>query len=166
MKKCCRSWPHMTWKLSPHSSLCPTNAPEPLKTEHGTQPHKPKLPSRVAQVSSSETERRKRRRTATTRGHGPPLWWSQPRLEARATATNAHGRIGVTVAHALCTPMVATALRSVARSSTSRNASVSDASSLPKTALHLAADLAKKRWTTVKWPRLSGTLGINRPRGT
>jgi hypothetical protein len=91
---------------------------------------------------------------------------SQPRPEARATATNAHGRIGVTVAHALCTPMVATMLQSVARSSTSRNTSVSDASSLPKTALHLAADLAKKRWTTVRWPRLSGTSGISRPRGT
>src|SRR5688572_999634 len=43
---------------------------------------------------------------------------------------------------------VATASRSVARSLTSRNASVSGASSLPKTALHLIADLAKKggRW--------------------
>jgi hypothetical protein len=46
----------------------------------------------------------------------------------------------VTVAHALCTPTVATTPRSVARSLTSRNASVSDANSLPKTALHLIAD--------------------------
>jgi hypothetical protein len=166
MKKCWRSWPHMTWKLSPHSSLWPTNAPEPLKAGHGTQPHKPELPSRVARVLSTGTERRKRRRTTTTRSHGPPLWWSQPRPEARATATNAHGRRGVTVAHALCTPTVATAPRSVVRSSTSRNALVSGVSSLPKMALHLAADLAKKRWTTARWPRLSGTSGISRLRGT
>jgi hypothetical protein len=37
----------------------------------------------------------------------------------RATATNAHGHRGVTAAHALCTPTVATAPRSVARSLTS-----------------------------------------------
>jgi hypothetical protein len=107
MKKCWRSWPHMTWKLSPHSSLWPINAPEPPRAVHVTQPHKPELPSRVARVPSPGTERRKRRRTATTRSRGPPLWWSQPRPEARATATNAHGRRGVTAAHALCTPTVA-----------------------------------------------------------
>jgi hypothetical protein len=62
----------------------------------------------VARVPSPWTERRKRRRTATTRSHSPPLWWSQPRPGARATATNTHGRRGVTTAHALCTPTVAT----------------------------------------------------------
>jgi hypothetical protein len=41
--------------------------------------------------------------------------------------------------------MVATAPRSVARSLTSRNASASGASSLPKTDPHLVADLAKKK---------------------
>jgi hypothetical protein len=125
MRKCWRSWPHMTWKLSPHSSLWPINAPEPPKAVHGTQPHKPKLPSRVARVPSLGTARRKRRRTATTRSRGPPLWLSQPRPEARATTTNVHGRRGVTSAHALCTPTVATAPRSVTRSLTSRNALVS-----------------------------------------
>jgi hypothetical protein len=69
----------------------------------------------------------------------------------RATATNAHGHRGVTAAHALCTPTVATAPQSVTRSLTLRNASVSGASSLPKTAPHLAADLAKKRWTMARW---------------
>jgi hypothetical protein len=63
----------------------------------------------------------------------------------RATATNVHGHKGVTAAHALCTLMVATAPRSVVRSSTSRNTSVSSVSSLPKTAPHPVADLAKKR---------------------
>jgi hypothetical protein len=29
MRKCWRSWPRTTWRLSPHSSLWPTNAPEP-----------------------------------------------------------------------------------------------------------------------------------------
>jgi hypothetical protein len=76
---------------------------------HGNRPHKPELPSRVARVSSPGTERRKRRRTMTTRSRSPPLWLSQPRPEARATATNVHSRRGVTVAHALCTPTVATA---------------------------------------------------------
>jgi hypothetical protein len=54
-------------------------------------------------------------------------------------------------AHALCTLTVTTAPMSVTRSSTSRNASVSGASSLPKTAPHPVADLAKKRWTTARW---------------
>jgi hypothetical protein len=40
MRKCCRSWPHMTWRLSPHSSLWPTNALEPPRAAHGTRPHK------------------------------------------------------------------------------------------------------------------------------
>jgi hypothetical protein len=110
--------------------------------------------------------KKKRRRTATTRSHGPPLWWSQPRPGARAIATNAHGRRGVTAAHALCTRTDATSPRSVARSFTSRNVLVSNAGSLPKTTLHLAADLAKKRWTMARWPRLSGISGISRPRGT
>jgi hypothetical protein len=166
MKKCWRSWPHMTWKLSPHSSLWPINAPELLRAGHGTQPRKPELPSRLARVPSPRMERRKIRKTATTRSHGPPLWWSQPRPGAMATATITRGRRGVTAAHALCTPTVATASRSVARSLTSRSVSVSGASSLPKMALHLSADLAKKRWTMARWPRLSGILGISRPRGT
>jgi hypothetical protein len=118
-EKCWRSWPHMTWKLSPHSSLWPINVPELLRAGHGTQPRKSELSSRVARVPSPGTKRRKRRRTATTRSHGPPLWWSQPRPGARAIATNAHDRRGVTAAHALCTRTDATSPRSVARSLTS-----------------------------------------------
>jgi hypothetical protein len=95
-------------------------------------------------------KRRKRRRTTTTRSHDPPLWWSQPRPEARATATNARGRRGVAAVHALCTRTVATALRSVARSLTSQSASASGACSLPKTAPCLAAALTRKRWTTAR----------------
>jgi hypothetical protein len=114
----------------------------------------------------SGTERRRRRRTATTRSCGPLLWWSQPRPEARATATNARGRRGVAAVHALCTRMVSTAPQSVVRSLTSQNASASSASSLPKTAPRLAAAPARRRWTTARWPRLSGTSGISRPRGT
>jgi hypothetical protein len=132
-EKCWRSWPHMTWKLSPCSSLWPTSALEPPRAVHGTRPHKLELPSRVARGPSSGTERR-RRMIKTTRSHGPPLWWSQPRAEARATATNARGRRRVAAVHAMCTRTVATAPRSVARSLTSQNASASGASSLPKTA--------------------------------
>jgi hypothetical protein len=124
----------MTWKLSPRSSLWPTSAPEPPRAVHDTQPHKLELPSQVARGPSSGMEIRKRRSTATIRSHGPPLWWSQQRSEARATTTNARGRIRVAAVHALCTRMVATVPRSVARSLTSQNASASGASSLPKTA--------------------------------
>jgi hypothetical protein len=150
MKKCWRIWPHMMWKLSPRSLLWPTSAPEPPRAVHGTQPHKLELPSRVARGPSSRMERRKRRRTATTRSRGPPLWWSQQRPEARATATNARGRRRVAAVHALCTSMVATAPWSVPRSLTSQNVSVSGTSSLPKTAPRLAAGRAKRRWTTAR----------------
>jgi hypothetical protein len=48
----------------------------------------------------------------------------------------------------------------------SQNASASGASSLSRTAPHLVTDLAKKRSTTARWPRLNGTSGISHPRGT
>jgi hypothetical protein len=150
----------------PRSLLWPTSAPEPPRAVHGTRPHKLELPSRVARGPSSRTERRKRRRTATTRNRGPPLWWSRQRPEARATATNARDRRRVAAVHALCTRMVATAPWSVARSLTSQNASASGASSPPKTAPRLAAGPARKRWMTARWPRLNRTSGINRSRGT
>jgi hypothetical protein len=149
MKKCWRSCPHMTWKLSPRSSLWPTSAPEPPRAVRGTRPHRPELPSQVARGPSSGTERRKRT-TATTRSRGPSLWWSQRRPEARATATNAHDRRRVAAVHALCTRMVATAPQSVARSLTSQNASASGASSLQKTAPRLAVGPIKRRWTTAR----------------
>jgi hypothetical protein len=128
--------------------------------------HKPELPSRVARVPSIETVRRKRRRTATTRSHGPPLWSLQPRPGAGAIATSTHGHRRVTAAHALCTPTVATAPRSVARSLISRNVSTNGASSPPRMAPHLVAGLAKKRSTTARWPQLNGTSGISHLRGT
>jgi hypothetical protein len=73
MRKCWRSWPRMTWRLSPHSSLWPTSAPEPPRAVHGTRPRKPGLPKRVARVPSPRTINRKRRRTAITTSCGPPL---------------------------------------------------------------------------------------------
>jgi hypothetical protein len=67
---------------------------------------------------------------------------------ARASATRAHGRRGVTAARALYTPTVATVPLSVARSlilqNVSANASASSMSSLPRTAPHLAAILEGK----------------------
>jgi hypothetical protein len=166
MKQCWRSWPHMTWKLSPRSLLWPTSAPEPPRAVHGTRPHKLELPSRVARGPSSGTERRKRRRTATTRSRGPPLWWSQQRPEARATTANARDRRRVAAVHAPCTQTAATAPWSAARSLTSQNVSVSSVSSLPKTDPRLVAAPARKRWTTARWLRLSGTSGTSHPRET
>jgi hypothetical protein len=77
---------------------------------------------------------------------------SQPQLGAGVIATNAHGRRRVTTAHALYTPTVTTAPRSVARSSSSQSASASDAIRLPRMAPHLVAGLARKGSTTVRWP--------------
>jgi hypothetical protein len=51
----------MTWKLSPHSSPWPINAPEPLRAVHGTQPHKPELPSREARVPSRDGKKKKKK---------------------------------------------------------------------------------------------------------
>jgi hypothetical protein len=153
------------WRLSPHSSLWPTSAPESPRAGHGTRPHKPGSPRQVARVPSPGTVRRKRTVVAT-RSRSLPRWSSQLRLGAGATATNAHARRGVTAAHALCTPTVTTAPQSVARSSTSRNASSSGANSLPRTAPHLVADLARKESTTTRWSRLNGTSGISHSRGS
>jgi hypothetical protein len=116
--------------------------------------------------ASPGTVRRKRRRTATTRSRGPPLWLLQPRPGAGTNATSAHGRRRVAAAHALCTPTVATTPRSVVRSLISRNVSANGASSPLRTAPHLVADLAKKRSTTARWPQLNGTSSISHPRGT
>jgi hypothetical protein len=112
------------------------------------------------------TAKRRRRKTAATRSRILPLWSLQLRLGAGTSATSAHDRRGVTAAHALYTPTVATALQNVARSSSSQSASASGTSSLLGMAPHLAADLARKGSTTARWPRLNGTSGISHPRGT
>ena len=108
-------------------------------------------------MPSLRTAKRKRRRISAPRGRRLLLWSSQLRLGAETRATSALGRRGVTAAHALYTPIVAIAPQSVSRSSSSRSASAGGASSLPRTAPHLAADLARKRSTTVRWLRLNGT---------
>jgi hypothetical protein len=109
MRRCWRSWPRMTWKLSPRSSLWLTSVPELPRVVHGTRHHRPWLPRWVARVPSPRTAKRKRRRTAATRGHSLLLRSSQLRLGAGTSATSAHGHREATAAHALCTPIVATA---------------------------------------------------------
>jgi hypothetical protein len=142
---------------------------ELLKAEHGTRPHKLGPPRWVVRVPSPGMAERKRR-VATTRSRSLPRWSLQPRPEAGATATNAHDHKGVTVARALYIPMVAIAPWSVTRSLISQNASAnapaSDVSSLPETAPHLAAVLAKKRSTIARWLWLNRTSGISHPKGT
>jgi hypothetical protein len=61
-EKCWKSWPHMTWKLSPRPSLWPTSAPEPPKAVHGTQPHKLELPSRVARGAILRDGKKKKKK--------------------------------------------------------------------------------------------------------
>jgi hypothetical protein len=56
--------------------------------------------------------------------------------------------------------------RSVARSSTSRNASARGASSLPAMAPHLIADLVSKGSTTKRWSWLNRTSGISHLKGS
>jgi hypothetical protein len=70
MKICWRSWPRMIWRLSPCSLLWPTSVPEPPRAMHGTRHRRPGLPRRVALVPSPKTARRRRGRTAATRGRG------------------------------------------------------------------------------------------------
>jgi hypothetical protein len=165
MKRCWRSWPRMTWKLSPRSSLWPISAPGPPKIMHGTRHHRPGLSRLVARVPSLRTAKR-RKRTAATRSHRLPLWSSQLRLGAGTSATSTHGRRGVTVAHALYTPTVTIVPRSVARSSSSRSVSASGANRPPRMAPHLVAALARKGSTAARWPRQNGTSGISHPRGS
>jgi hypothetical protein len=153
IRKCWRSWPHMTWRLSPCSSLWLTSAPEPPRAVHGTRPHKPELPRQVARAPSPGTAKRKRR-AAATRGHSQTRWSLQLRPGAGATATSAHDHRRVAAAHALYTPMVATVSWSVARSlisqGASTSASASGVSSLPRTAPRLIVVLARKRSMTMR----------------
>jgi hypothetical protein len=153
----------MTWRLSPHSSLWPTSVPGSPRAVHGTRHHRPGLPRWVARVPSLRTARRRRRRIAATRSRRLLLRSSQLRLGAGTSATSAHDRRRVTTVHTLCTPIVATTPRSVARSSSSRNASVSR---LLGMAPHLVVGLARKGSTTARWTRENETSGTNRPRGS
>jgi hypothetical protein len=70
------------------------------------------------------------------------------------------------VGHALYTPTVATAPQNAARSSSSRSASASGASRIPRMARRLIADLARRRLTKVTRPRENGTSGTSHLRGS
>jgi hypothetical protein len=94
IKRCWRSWPHMTWKLSPCSLLWPTSVPGLSRAVHGTRHHRPGLPRRAARVPSLRTAKRRRRRTAATRSHRLLLRSSQSRLGARTSAISTHGHRG------------------------------------------------------------------------
>jgi hypothetical protein len=153
----------MTWKLSPRSSLWLTSVPELPRDVHGTRHHRPELPRRVARVPSPRTAKRKRRRTAAMRGRSLLLRSLQLRLGAGTSATSAHDHREATVAHALCTPTVATLPGSAMRSSSSRSASASGVSRLPRLAPHLDVGVARRGSTMVMWPRENGTSGISPP---
>jgi hypothetical protein len=163
MRRCWRSWSCMTWKLSPHSSLWLTSVPELSRAMHGTRHNILELPIRVAWVPSTRTTKRKRRRTAATRGRSLLLRSSQLRLGAGTSATSTHDHKKATAAHALCTPTVATVPRSAARSSSSRSTSASGVGRLPRMAPHLVVGLARRGSMMVMWPRENGALGISPP---
>jgi hypothetical protein len=166
MKRCWRSWPRMMWKLSPHSSLWPTSAPGLPRARHGTRHHRPRLPKQVARVPSLRTAKRRRKRTVASRGRRLLLRSSQLRLGAETSATSAYGRRGVTAAHALYTPIVATAPRSVVRSSNSRSASANGASRPPRTTPLLVVGLARIGSTVARWLRENRTSSISHLRGS
>jgi hypothetical protein len=98
---------------------------------------------------TQDGKNKKKRRTTTRRGRRLLLWSLQLRLGAETSATSAHDHRGVTAAHALYTPIVAIAPRSVARSSNSRSASASGTSRPPRMAPLLVAGLARKGSTAV-----------------
>jgi hypothetical protein len=156
----------MTWKLSPHSSLWPTSAPGLPRAVHGTRHHRPGLHRQVARVPSLRTAKRRRRRTAAPRGRRLLLRSSQLRMGAKTSATSAHGRRGVTAAHAPYTPTVTIAPRSVTRSSNSRSASANGASRPPRMAPLLVAGLARKGSTATRWPWENRPSGISHPSGS
>jgi hypothetical protein len=68
MRRCWRSWRHMTWKPSPRSSFWLTNVPELLRAVHGTRHHRLESTKWVARVPSPRATAKRRRRTAATRG--------------------------------------------------------------------------------------------------
>jgi hypothetical protein len=166
MRRCWRSWPRITWKLSPCSSLWLTSVLELPRVVHGTWHHRPGLPRWVARVPSPRMAKRKRRRTVATRGRRRLLRSSQLWLGDGTSTTSAHSHREATTAHALCTPTAATTPQSAVRSSSSRSASASGASRLPRMAPHLVAGLARRGSTTVMWPRENGTSGISQLRGS
>jgi hypothetical protein len=166
MKKCWRSWPCMTWKLSPRFLLWLISAPGPPRVMHVTRHHRPGLPRWVARVPSLRTAKRKRRRTTAPRGRRLLLRSSQLRLGAKTSAISTHSRREVTAAHVMYTPTVALAPWSVTRSSNSRSASAIGASRPPRTAPLLAAGLARKGLIAARWPRENRTSGISHPRGS
>jgi hypothetical protein len=163
IRRCWRSWRHMTWRPSPRSSLWPTSVPELLRVVHGTRRHKSELLGWVAQVPPPRVVARRRRRTATMIGRSLVLRSPQLRLGAGRNAASAPGNREVTVGHALSTPTLAIAPQSAGRSRSSRSASPSGTSRPPGMARHLVAGLARRRSTKVTWPRANGTSGI-RPR--
>jgi hypothetical protein len=131
---------------------------------HGTRRHKLESTRREAPVSSPRMAKR-RRRTTAMRSHGLPLRLSQSRLGAGASVISAPGHREATAARAQCIPMLATAPWNAVRSSSSRNASASDASSRPRTAPRPVAGLVRRGLTMTKWSRESENSGINHPRG-
>jgi hypothetical protein len=134
---------------TPHSSLWPTNAPEPPRAVHGTRPHKLGPPSRVARVPSPRMAKR-RRRTVAIRGHSLLPRLSQPRIEGGASAISTPGHREAIAARAQCIPTLTTVPRNVARSSSSQNTSVSDASSRPRMTPRSVVSLVRRGSTTVK----------------
>jgi Tfp pilus assembly protein PilX len=109
---------------------------------------------------------KRRRRTTAMRSRSLPLRLSQSQLEDRESAISAPGHREATTAHAQCIPTLAKAPRNAARTSSLRNASVSDACSRPRMAPRPVAGLVRRGSTMMKWPRESENSGINHPRGT
>jgi hypothetical protein len=122
MRRCWGSSRRMTWRLSPRSSLWPTNVPDLPRIVHGTRRHRLESPRWAAQVLLPRAVARRRRRTTAMRGCSLLLWSSRLRLGAGTSAASAHGHREATMGHALCTSTVATGPRNATRSSSSRSA--------------------------------------------
>jgi hypothetical protein len=127
--------------------------------------------TRVAQTggSGAVTQDSKKKKKKKNRDHERPQAAAPVVVAATGagtSATSAHGHRKATAAHALCTSTVATTPRSAARSSSSRSASATDVSSLPRMAPHPVAGLARRGSTIVMWPQGNENSGISHLRGS
>ena len=116
------------------------------RAAHGTQPPKTEPTKQEAPVPPPRAVARRTRRTAIVLGcRLDPQSLQQryqllrQRLGARMRMANARARKVAAVVHALCIPLHATALLTVARSRNSRSGSVGGVSSPPRTAHPLLA---------------------------
>ena len=120
-RRCWKSWSHVMWTTSPHSSLWLKNVPGPPRAVLGTWCHKLGSPRRAVRVPSPRAmaKRKRETRAAAARSSRLLLQSSLQRLGAGVSAASAHGPRKATTTHAQYTPTAATASLTAERLSNS-----------------------------------------------